>query len=798
MTHDRSLLVLGWPEVRSALAASCRTLAGARAAEETILLVDPAEIRLAYQGVRELWELELGGLRCPVGGVTDIGLDVEKAGRGLTLECADLRGIGGGLEALSVLRRWAESVAEEAPQVMMLAHPIEVDAELLARLHRSFDSQGELCGKEYPLLEDLRRRKEALRARIRGTLDELLRDDGLGAMLQERFVTERNGRFVLPVKSSFRKGLGIVHGTSQSGETVYVEPGAVVELHNDLTEAEHALYREERRILGELSDRVGRGRGPILRSLEAATRLDLVCARVTFGRRIAGSLPAVQSEGILVVKDARHPLLALTPGGDTPRPAVGNDLTLTAQHTGLILTGPNAGGKTVALKTLGLLALLVRAAIPVPTAEGARIDVFDPILADIGDQQSVAEGLSTFSAHVRALSEAIAVARPGALVLIDEITAGTDPGQGAAIARAVVEALVDRGARVAVTTHFPELKALGAEDPRFVIAAAQFVNGQPTFRLETGAPGASHAMAIARRMGMPEAVLDRAAMVMDESTRALARRLEALDGERTAAREQADALKAERAGLQQRIDGVAAREAVLSRRIEAAIDEERVRARARFREKEEEVRALVAALQANPEMRAANEALRRVRDAAANLGDEAKAPEPVAIPTVAFVTGQRVRHARLGVVDVVEANGEKVRVSLKGMLSWVGAGDLAALGGVENRKEGRKATAVERSPKGEPPRPRDDGDGTSGVHVPVGPNTIDLRGYRVEDAFPAIESFFDGHAARTSVVFLLHGHGTGALKQGVRQWLPSSRYVRDFRPANAEEGGDAFTVVRLV
>lgn len=825
----RTLLVLGWSDILAQVALACRTLAGARAAAEIALLSDASAVRGVYASVRELGELERGGLRCPVGAVNDIGPAVERAGRGLTLEMEDLRAVGSGLEGLHILRRWAESVAEEAPAVFAIAHPIEVDNELAQLLRRSFDATGQLSGKEYPQLDELRRRRESLKSRIHSTLDELMRDDGLGALLQDRYFTERNGRYVLPVKSSFRKGIGIVHGTSQSGETVYIEPAAVVELHNDLTEAEASLFREERRILGELSDRVGRGRTPILRSLAAAVRLDLICARVTFGARLGATIPAVHTEGVITVVDARHPLLAFNaiPSAENPNPraVVANDLSLTPQAPGLVLTGPNAGGKTVALKTLGLFALLVRAGLPVPAAPGARVDLFDPIFADIGDQQSVQEGLSTFSAHVRSLTHAVALtaaAAPGAaLVLIDEITAGTDPSQGAALARAVVEQLVDNGARVAVTTHFPEMKALAAADARFSVAAAQFADGKPTFRLETGAPGPSHAMAIARRMGMPAAVLDRAVAVMDEASRALTQQLEALDEERGRARIQAERLAAERVEMTRRLEELTAREAVLQRRIDRAVAEEVDKARVRLRAREDEVRALVAGLQANPEMRAANEALRQVRQVGAALGEPEAGgagvgePVPVAAPVVAFSAGQRVRHRTLGIVDIVEVGGDKIRISLRGMLSWVPARDLQEIsgakpsGGKPSKVDTRHHREVHPSARPRPETrsgarpgadrsdPSRESSETTGVHVAMAHNTIDLRGFRVEDAFPAMEQFFDGLSNRSSVGFILHGHGTGALKVGVRQWLSSSSYVRDFRPANIEEGGDAFTVVRF-
>ena len=399
---------LGWPELLDHLSACARTPAGARACAGVELSADPALIRARYAEVAEVLALEADGERVPVGGVGDVAVAVDHASRGTTLDGPELRRVGATLEGLRWLRKWLGERAEDAPRLWARAVGIEVDEELVELLARSFDPTGQLSGAEYPELDRLRRAVDSLRGRLQSTLDHLLRDEALGDMLQDRYVTERNGRFVLPVKASYRRGLGIVHGTSHSGETVYVEPTAVVEVHNDLREAEAARDHEERRILAELSRKVGGRRRGILESLDAAVTLDVACARAGLGRKLDGTLPSVQAEGVLVVPGARHPLLVL--GGV---PVVPNDLALTPQAPGLVLTGPNAGGKTIALKTIGLCALMVRAALPLPGAEGARCDVFDPVLADIGDLQSVVDGLSTFSAHVKGLGEALDGARPG-------------------------------------------------------------------------------------------------------------------------------------------------------------------------------------------------------------------------------------------------------------------------------------------------------------------------------------------------------------------------------------------------
>lgn len=776
--RPRTLRSLDWDAVLDALAQHARTRRGAEAARAVPLSTIPTEVRARYAEVAEVLEARRFGDDVPVGGVSDVAEPVERAARGAILEPADLREIGSTARALTTLRDWASHRAERAPRLEGLAAPINVDPSLLELLEDAFDAGGELSERTYPELGQLRRRAAQLKDRVRHTLDDILRSEEWAGLLQDRFVSERDGRFVVPVKMAARRGLGIVHDTSGSGETAFVEPAAVVELHNELKETEAELRRTERRILAELSGEVGRRHVPLLDSLAAATAMDLAGARAGLGHQLRGEIPTVGSEGVLLLKRARHPLLALK------MEPVPNDLALTPRQPALILTGPNAGGKTIALKTLGLCALLCRASVPVPADEGSRVDVFEPILADVGDQQSVEGGLSTFSAHVGALREALAGARTGALVLLDEVAVGTDPAQGAALARAVLETVVEAGARVAVTTHYPELKTLASSDARFLVAAAQYEGGRPTYRMELGAPGPSYALAMARNLGMPEPVLERAKALLDASQREMAERLEKLAEERAAWQARARELEAREREVAEREARLKAAEARLEREGRKAMEAETDAWKQRLKRREQQVKDIVRQLQAGGDLREANKALGEVRSALASASP-AVAALPEAPPLDAKV-GDRVRVRSLGQIGSVVAVGDQVEVEIGRLRVRVSRTDLETPGAVRERPKPKPLPPVEEGPPPEPARVR------------TVANTCDMRGMRVDEALAAAESFLDqAGRGRDRVAFLLHGHGTGALKQAVREWLPRAGNVKSWRPADAEEGGDAYTVVEV-
>ncbi len=798
---DRTLSALDWDVVLAALARHARTTRGMARASQLALAAGVSEVRERYAEVAEVLDAEAEGDRVPVSGLADVTEEVARAGRGVTLDVGELRSILSALRALHALRGWLDEHGADCPRLAGLGTPVFVDPGLLEDLGYAFDATGQLSESRWPELGTLRRRIDQLKDRIRATLDEIVRGDApssgvdWGDALQDRFFTERDGRFVVPIKMGARRGLGIVHGTSNSGETAWVEPAVVVELHNELRTTEAELVRLERRILAELSHEVAIRHVSLLAAIEAATEIDLACARAGLGRELRGTLPTVGTDGVIKLFASRHPVLVLRALSEE-RDVVPNDLALTSDKPGLVLTGPNAGGKTVALKTLGLAALLVRAAIPVPADEGSRVDFFDPVLADIGDAQSVSGGLSTFSAHVSALNVAIAGSRPGALVLLDEVAVGTDPAQGAALAHAVLEAIVDAGARVAVTTHYPELKALS--DPRFVVAAAQYADGKPTYRLELGVPGPSYALAMARRLGLPEPILERAHALLDEGARELAERLERLTEERAATRRLAEALEARERALHDRERKMREAEARIAREAEKRVAAATEKTTARLRKREEEVRAMVAALQAGADLKAANATLADIRAALAEVRAPAL-PEPDAAPPVEVVVGDRIRVRSLGQVGRVTALGEQVEVEIGRLKMRVARENLEHVGAKAPKTGPAPVTGKVlpgRAPRREPePEPTSE---VATARVRTTANTCDLRGMRADEALEVAERFLDGLAlARLSPAFLLHGHGSGVLKAAVRSWLPRCRYVSAWRPADADEGGDAYTVVEI-
>ncbi len=617
---------LDWEAVLAALLESVHTPMGAERARNMVLLPSAGAVNEAYRLVGELMAARMKGESPPVNGVADVRPEVGRAARGVVLEAWALISVGGAISGLVDVAEWLSR--REGPALQAMASAMDVPGGVGVRLQAAFDRDGQLSDAAWPKLASLRRQCDSLRAAVQQAFDAVLADEGWGDMLQERYVTERDGRLVVPVKMSHRKGLGIVHGSSHSGETAFVEPGHTVELQNDLRAVRDAIEAETLRILGELSGMVSRVAVPLLACVELTGELDLASAKADLGFRWDGNIPRVGTEGVVDLRRARHPVLALRPGASV----VANDLRLDSARRCLVLTGPNAGGKTVALKTVGLCAVLARLGIPLPAGDQSRLDFFDPIVADIGDVQSVAGDLSTFSGHVLRLKEAIELARPGVLVLVDEVAVGTDPAQGAALAAAVVEALVEANARVVVTTHYPELKATA--DDRVVVAGMEFADGKPTYRLVVGQASGSQALVVAQRMGMPERVLARATSLLDERAAQVARLMGKLEAEREDVRLQSRQIGAQWAALQAREGELAGRE----KKLQAKLDGERQRLVEATRDKlsrmEAELRDLVKSLHAAPSLKAGNAGLQVLRAARAGLDEEQEAAAPAYQPSV--------------------------------------------------------------------------------------------------------------------------------------------------------------------
>lgn len=761
-----------------ALAARARTPMGA-AAVRALDALSVADVRVAFDAVDELRALEAVGGPIPVGAVSDVRETAVRAQKGAVLDDANLRDAG---RSLAALRQLANRLREEreAPVLAALGARIDVDPMVALELDQAYDATGQISGSAYPEIGDLRTTIQRLHESVRRTAEELVKGDAYADVLQDRYVTMRDDRYVVPIKAHAKRwNLGIVHGTSGSGATVYVEPAEVVELNNRLRLAEAAYEEACHRVRTQLSAMLGRVADEVVVAVEVVIEIDLACAREGLARALNATRPIVREEGVIDLRDARHPVLLLR-----GIPVVGNRLRIDTARPALVLTGPNTGGKTVALKTIGLCALLVRWGCFVPAAEGSRVDRFSEVLADIGDAQTVHGDLSSFSAQLvvlRGMLDRAAIAGHGALCLLDEPCSGTDPSQGGALARAVLEALVDRGARVVATTHLTQIKGLAEADGRFRRAAMEYADGRPTYRVIDDVAGESHALDTALRMGLSSHLVERARSLLSESERGLHEALAALDRARTAADADASASRRAEAELRARITSLDAREGELEERKKRLDQAEGSAFVERLRSAEKAIAAIVADLQRAPDSRKAENARQTVQ-ALGMLVPEAA----LADGSGEFAVGDTVKVKSLGQVgEVVEVSSGTCQVRVRGVVARVRKGDLEP---------------AKRAPRPTAPATRVDAPKRKAANeaLRVETNTLDLRGHRVEEALERVDHFIaEARSRGHDVVFLLHGHGTGALKEALRKELHAHPGVMELAPAEADQGGDAFTAVSL-
>jgi DNA mismatch repair protein MutS2 len=648
---------LDWAVLADALVGAARTPMGEAALAELRPLADVSEIEELYDAIEEVRRIESQGTPLPVGAVGDVRPDARRGARGEVLEGPTLIRAGITLDGLYQLGRVLDRRATEAPTLARWASAIVDDPDVREELQRAFTAAGELSAARWPLLGELRARIAALHEEIRGTLERLVHGDELGDVLQDTFWTVRENRYVLPIKAhAKRMDHGIVHGTSGSGRTVFIEPHQVIALNNRLRIAEGELKAEEWRILQQLSRMLGSIAPQVEAGVDAALRIDLACAREQLATQLEAVRPIVREEGVVALARVRHPVLVLR-----KVPVVSNDLRLTAEAPALVISGPNAGGKTVALKSIGLCAELVRHGCWVPAGEDSRVDRFESVLAVIGDQQTVAEDLSSFSAHLVALDAIVRRAGPGVLVLLDELASGTDPAQGAAIGQAILERLVDLDARVVVTTHYGPLKRLGAVDPRFSVAAMQYHDGRPTYRVLAGVSGESHALGVAQRIGLDPSLIARAAELVGQGEASVSAALGQLEEERSRWQLQADEAERLRIDLAAREGRLSEREAELTRNVRKLEREESRAFLQKLRQADKAIHEILSSLRNKPEERAAELAKASVE---AFRGLVPVRPDATEAPPPDLSIGDRVRlrdYDLVGEVISVGDGGVRVR-----------------------------------------------------------------------------------------------------------------------------------------
>ncbi len=736
-----------------------------------------------------------------VGGARDVRGALERARRGGRLAAAELLEIADTLRATSGFA--ARLASWRGPHLGEVRDLLEDAPALRERIERSVDEAGEVLDTASTDLAAIRKRMRTAQDRVRERLNAMLRSTDLASAIGEAIVTVRAGRYVIPVRAEAKGRVkGIVHDQSASGATLFVEPLGVVELNNTWTQAALDEQREVERVLEALSRGVEAQAEALTASLQALARADLWMARARLGAELDGVRPAVSADALELLS-ARHPLLG--PG------AVPIDLRLGDRfgYRAMVITGPNTGGKTVSLKTLGLLALMHQAGLRVPAADGARLPVFERVMADIGDEQSIAQSLSTFSSHLRNVVRFVESAGEGALVLLDEIGAGTDPTEGSALAMAIVERLLAAGATVAATTHYAELKTFATDHPNVTNASVEFdvATLRPTYRLTIGLPGKSQAFAIAERLGLPQEVLADAQqrlsaehLSMEETLAAIQRaevargeELEEARGDRQRAREErerarAGIARARREAAQILADARHAADDLLGRTEREVADLRREMHRLENVTRGRRRGPGEAGLEVLEQRAAAARAAADEAIAPRSPGSEARADGDTPMGEGAEVqprVGLWGRSRTLGSTGrIVERSGKTGRLTLE----------------TEGARLVLPADDVEVVPEpisGPPPRDAEADEMRRRAAARVTP-TLDLHGERVAAALERVDEYLnDALLAGMDSVAIIHGAGTGALRRAVREHLTQHPRVRGARPGRREEGGDGATIVEL-
>lgn len=720
---------------------------------------------------------------------------LQRAAAGGMLTMRELLEIAEVLRVIRSLSEWRSRSEGVETCLDNFFHALMPNKFLEERILNAILSEDEMADGASPTLQDIRRKIRAASSRVRDRLDQMIRSPRYQKFLQEPIVTQRNGRFVVPVKNENRGEVpGLVHDTSSSGATVFIEPMGVVEANNEIKVLQSKERDEIDRILTELSAEAGSFADSIKASYECAVELNLIFAKAQLAYEMKAAPPLLNDEGVIELRRARHPLIA-------KEKVVPTDIRLGETFDTLVITGPNTGGKTVSIKTVGLLTLMAMCGLMIPVADQSRISIFTHVLADIGDEQSIEQSLSTFSAHMTNIISILHQADAHSLVLIDELGAGTDPVEGAALAMAILEQLHQQGAKIAATTHYAELKAYALQTPRVENGCCEFdvATLRPTYRLLIGVPGRSNAFAISERLGMGSEVVDRAReLVSAENTRfedvveSLEKSHQALEQEREDARAQraeAETIRQKAEEQLKSVDKLREREMEQARTQAMRIVEQARRESQAFlmeleklkKEKEKNQNLADLARRAKSQMKQHANAMAEVTNpVVAPVIDDADyvLPRPLQVGDAVLIADLDKQATVLTLPDKngnveVQAGPLKTRVKLQSL----------RLLNAKQRKNQSKSRTVRRS------------DSIAQTSVKT---SCDLRGKTVEEALLDLDQFLDDCVMTgLNECTIIHGKGTGALRGAVQKHLRAHPMVKGYRLGTYGEGEDGVTMVTL-
>lgn len=787
------LNTLELPKILDRLAANCAFSGGAALARALRPTTELATARRWQEETSEARKLLSVKPDASIGGARDVRQSAANAAIGAVLPPPEILDIKNTLIAGRTLKRTLGRLGDQFPRLAVIASGIDECPGVIEAISQTIDERGEVPNSASEKLAAIRHDLRAAHDRLLQKLQSILNGSRYSSYLQEAIITQREGRYVLPLKAEFKGKLrGIVHDQSASGATLFIEPLAAVELNNAWRELQLKEQEEIRRILSKLCQLIGEHADAIRCTVDALAELDLAFAKARYADALRASQPvlrAINSQppaqgrphphpgSVIKLRAARHPLLK-------PDTVVPIDFVLDDETYVVVITGPNTGGKTVSLKTVGLLALMAQCGLHIPAQSGSELSIFEGVYADIGDEQSIEQNLSTFSSHVTNIIDILKRADTRSLVILDELGAGTDPAEGSAIARAILSYLLDLGVTSLATTHYPELKVYAHTVPGVANASVEFdlETLAPTFHLTIGLPGRSNAFAIAQRLGLDQTIINEAKKMMPATDLEAEKLLDEIYRQRDLARQERELAEAVRA------DALAL-EANLGRRLER-IDEERreileaarAEARTELESLQAEARELRRRLQAAS---LSLTAAKQIQAEAENLADEIKSPPtPSSAPSAQSADKRPIRLGdtvwlpnlkSAGTVLSLTASEAEVQIGRLRVRAKMDELQLAKAG------EARRLAVV------------------APAYAPSSPGMeIDLRGQSVDEGLTALDRYLDSaYAANLPWVRIIHGRGTGKLRQAIREALSANELVASHQPGADSEGGEGVTIARL-
>ena len=802
MITTETLGLLEWERLCQHLSTFAATKLGAMAARQLVLPTTKTESLKLLAQTTEIYNLEQqldNGWSFK--GIRDVGDSIERAKIGRLISAKEFLDLATTLAGVRRLRRVIDAKAEEMPTLSELIVDLRTYPEIEQEIHHCIDDRGDVADRASPKLGEIRTQIKKLRDKIYKILQNILQRQG-GA-IQEAVITQRGDRFVLPVKAPQKDSIpGIVHDTSSTGSTLYIEPNSIVQLGNQLKTCERQEKREIEAVLRALTDKISAVQEDLERVLAVATILDLATARARYSLWLEANPPRFldsQHPETITLRQLRHPLLVWQQKHEEGTAVVPIDVKVDPKIRVVAITGPNTGGKTVTLKTLGLAALMAKAGLFVPAREPVELPWFEQVLADIGDEQSLQQSLSTFSGHIRRISRIIEALSGEeelnqSLILLDEVGAGTDPAEGSALAISLLQYLAGRTLLTVATTHYGELKALKYQDERFENASVEFNDAtlQPTYRLLWGIPGRSNALAIARRLGLNTDIVgvaeEKVGLGTTDDVNQVIAALEAQRREQENKAQEAGKLLEQTERFYSEVSAKASslqeRERELKLAQEKAIQQAIDQAKAEIAQV---IRQLQQGDATAQKAQKATEALEKISQKELAKTKIAKTAKPSYKPKV----GERVRITSLGQTGEVlqiEEEQETLTVRFGIMKMTVSLTEIESLDGQKVETPPKQKSTSPKQTQTTPSKPP--------VTVRTSKNTLDIRGSRVANAEVDLESAI-AQATESGVLWIIHGKGTGRLRQGVHDFLQRHPQVERFELAPQNEGGAGVTVAYL-